>query len=142
MKMFTGAPLLAGRIDEEHAHGSYPAELRAIWEALRWTPAACPLTIRSESESAIKAIDAWRAGDDIQVWLEVTIGKRRSGVARLCFNPHHQDDLHWHWPSKPGGSEPRRSVLHPPATIDHDTMIYDVFLPELHITNFQRVRPT
>jgi ribonuclease HI len=65
MAMFENAPLISGRIDEENAHGSYAAELRAIWEALRGAPRTCPLTIRTDSESAIRAINGWRAGDDI-----------------------------------------------------------------------------
>jgi hypothetical protein len=63
--MLRGAPLFSGFIEPQHSHGSYGAELRAVMEALLRAPRGVPLTISTDSQSAIDAIAAWRVGDDI-----------------------------------------------------------------------------
>ena len=63
--LFKHAPMVSGRIDAAHADGSYGAELRAILEAVWRAPRGCHLTIRSDSKSAVDAVNKWRHADDI-----------------------------------------------------------------------------
>ncbi|MEQ1698912.1 MAG: hypothetical protein ABMA25_02330 [Ilumatobacteraceae bacterium] len=80
----------------------------------------------------------WKAPHDIQVMLMLYDGARRQKIARLCWNPNHQGDLHWHWYARPDGTDTRESVSHPPGTIDHETMTWEVSVGRLQIANIQQ----
>lgn len=56
-------------------------------------------------------------------------------LARLCLTPSHGTDLHWHYLEDVKGPSPRQSVSHPPGTLDEATMLNDVFIPTMRITN-------
>ncbi len=80
----------------------------------------------------------WRSDDDIQLLLQLFDGASQQNLARLCWNPNHQGDLHWHWYRKPDRDGPRESVRHPPSTIDHESMTWEVCVGRLNIVNAQQ----
>ena len=81
-------------------------------------------------EEALELLGIYRGDDDTQVILRAVEEGSEAVVARLCWNPHHAGDLHWHWWRR----QASESVTHPPATITPEVMLIDVFLPHLNFT--------
>lgn len=73
--------------------------------------------------------------EEMQIFIEAVDGRRQCNVARLCTVPQHDSHPHWHWPDEQvqGSSGPRYPLSHPPDTLDLQTLLTEVFLPDLHV---------
>ncbi len=104
------------------------------------TPIAvtCPGQPASVAEVYIEG--DWWADDDIQIRLTVRqVAKRRQEIAaRVCVNHQHAAVPHWHLPDKPGGDWPRVEIVATYGTPTFEGLLFDVFVPQLSISNFQR----
>ncbi len=77
----------------------------------------------------------WRRHDSIQIRLALALEKSEANLARLCLDPAHLDKLHWHYREGVRGKEERVTVSHPPGNLSEDTMLFEVFVPTMKITN-------
>ena len=89
------------------------------------------------SEGHLLMSGQWKGPNDVQLFLQILVNSTQRNLARLCWNRHHQADLHWHWYLTPDGREQRESVSDPPSTVDNMSMMLEVFVPRLQITNYQ-----
>lgn len=77
----------------------------------------------------------WRRHDTIQIRLALALEKSEANLARLCLDRAHLDELHWHYREGVPGKEERVTVSHPPGNLSEDSMLFEVFIPTMKITN-------
>lgn len=84
----------------------------------------------------------WKRADLIQIRLVLTREKGESNVERLCLDPAHMGELHWHHLEQvAGGGKPAVLVKARPMAIDEEWMLYEEFVPKMNITNVARSLP-
>lgn len=97
-----------------------------------------PLALAIAPEPAagsLLVMGQWRRSDAIQIRLVLAMASTEHNVARLCLDPRHGKDLHWHYREDVAGKTEQVSVSHPPGTLSEETMLFDVFIPTMNITN-------
>lgn len=80
-------------------------------------------------------IGDWRSPELIQIRLVLLLGKSEHNVVRLCLDPAHSGEVHWHMHEQVPGPHDIAIVSHPPATLTEATMFNDVFVPTMRIVN-------
>lgn len=81
-------------------------------------------------------IGTWRRHDAIQIRLVLALSSSELNLARLCLNPRHAQNLHWHLRDEVPGPTEQVSVSHPPGMlVSEESMLFDVFIPTMKITN-------
>lgn len=137
------------RIDATEADRLLNAPKDGTGGAWFWTPVANPATgtvLRKTLRVAVAVapepaggsllvLGDWRRHDVIQIRLVLAVFKTDLNLARLCLDPTHQDELHWHYREHVPGENKRIMVSHPPVRLDEESMLFEVFIPTMKITN-------
>ncbi len=137
------------RIDATEATRLLDAPKDATGGAWVWTPVANPTTgtvVRKTlrvavavspepSGGSLLVVGDWRRRDVIQIRLVLALVKSDRNLARLCLDPAHQDELHWHYREDVPGKSERVTVSHPLGKLNEESMLFDVFIPTMRITN-------
>jgi hypothetical protein len=87
------------------------------------------------ADGHLLVLGVWRRYDTVQIRLVLALPKTELNIARLCLDPHHCDVLHWHWREEVPGNTETVSVTPCPAVLSEDSMMTDVFIPTMKITN-------
>lgn len=124
---------------EKDAHGR-----PATWHEVR-SPAS-GVVLRKHAQLALTAappphagdlivVGEWKSPRQIQIYLYLVVGAAQAKLARLCLTPTHGADLHWHYLEDVRAPTIVEPVSDPPGTLGEATMMNDVFIPRMNITN-------
>lgn len=81
----------------------------------------------------------WRRADLIQIRMVLTREKSEINLERLCLDPAHMGELHWHHLEQvSGGGGPPMPVKDRPGVLDEEWMLHEEFVPKMKITNLAR----
>jgi hypothetical protein len=88
------------------------------------------------SSGDLMVIGLWTGADHIQLFLRL-VGKGRgdTNLARLCIDPTHHGDIHWHWFEGAKGQTELEPVSHPGGKMDEGRLLNEVFVPRMQLTN-------
>ena len=98
-----------------------------------------PVAVRpSPPVGDLVIVGEWKGPAQIQIFLYLMHGVTQLKLCRLCLTPRHGSDLHWHYLEDITECPPG-PVSHPPGKINEVTMLNDVFVPTMKVTNLANV---
>lgn len=86
-------------------------------------------------EGDLIVVGEWKSEAQVEIRLALQDVHKELNLARLCLTPRHGHVIHWHLYEDARGPTEVKDVSHQPATLDHVTMLNELFIPTMRITN-------